>query len=172
MTLRIHTETLRGKSKEDVLDFVGQALGLSRVEEISIKPESITVRRRMEGDAPVIPLERPEDERIDIPFLLGKIELKAWPLIPDAHPYSILTSISQFLSGRNLHPSSILVPARDRELFSAWLGFETYQERHFMGFRIVYWDTETHSEKIVVVGTLSSAGYLTDAAEGVVVDLV
>ena len=103
---------------------------------------------------------------------MGRLELKAWPLDTDAHPYAILTQISKGLSGRGLHPSSILVQKRDQDLFSAWLGFETYEERHFMGFRVVYWESESYDEKIVVVGTLSSSGYLTDASEGVVVDLV
>ena len=170
--IRTHTEQLKGKSVEDVLAFVGKVLSLSKLEEISITPEVITVRRNVEENAPVLPAEKPEDELQDIDFLVGKIELKAWPLDPDAHPYAILTTIARKLSTQGLHPMSILVPRKDQELFSAWLGFEEYKERHFMGFRIIYWETQRYTEKIVVVGTLSSSGYLTDAAEGVVVDLV
>lgn len=170
--IRTHTESLKGKSKEDVLDFVKKVMGFSRVMQISIEPEQLVVRRDMADETePVVPALM-SDETLDIKFLLEHVKLDAWPFDPKSHPYMVLAETSNEISKAGYYPSHILVSEHDKEVFAAWLGFESLDSGHVCGLKIVHWDTHEYSEKFVVVGTSSPAGYLTDASMGIAVDMV
>jgi hypothetical protein len=170
MITKQHTEALP-KSLDEVLEFVKRCLTLDNVQEVTIRPDTMSVRRSVESDnQPVLPEN--SDVGVDAEFILENIKLDHYPFEPDEHSYLTLVGVTGLITDRKLKPSHILAPGDEdfKEILAAWLGLEDLADSNILGMRLTYFSSDRFQDKIVVVGT--SSGYLTDALYGVVVDIV
>lgn len=169
--LRTHNEPINGKTPEDVLAFIKEVMGLSNVHEISITSEGIVVRRDVESEREDVLPSKETRKTVDVAHLLSKIQLIPWPLDVEKHPYTVIHEVTGKLSQDGYHPTAVLVGEHDRELFSAWMGYEDFTSEYLFGLRVVYWDSNAPDERIIVLGMPTASGYVSEAVIGVVVDL-
>lgn len=156
------------RTKEQLLELLKRVLDLSELREITVTEQSVTVSRRVPGNAPVVP-PTDDDETVDGEFALHHLadNLDEYPFAPEEHPLFILRDVMARITNRGLRPNWVLAPAGG--WLEAYLGLpEEPPATHVFGMRVVLLRDQKYG-KLVVVG--SPTNYLSDASYGVIVEM-
>lgn len=157
------------ETKDDLFAFFKRAITLSEVQQIVITTSTISVTRIVSDSDVVIP-PAIQAEVPDFEFLLGRIAsaLRVYPFRPTDHPYTMLMNSADELARINLRPTHLVAPSE--EILAAWVGRDKIRSNQVLGYKVLY--TQKYADKILLLGSSSNTGLLSDVVTGIIMDIV
>lgn len=166
---KAHHEPLPKAGIPGVLRYVQRALAQTGIQEVIISARGIEVTRELPEDfEEVVPAGSNE---VDAEFLLSKVELVAYPFLPDDHGTLVLFMASQVLGAAGGEARWLLVPGL--RVLLAWLGLpeDCPAPKYVYGLQLIIVSPEEVNGRAVLLGAPSGRSFLSDATHGIAMDL-
>lgn len=167
--LRTHTQPLP-RTVEEIVALFKRVIELPDTYEIRITTAEFSVQRMVADGESVIPvLEAPQ--QVDAAFVLERVEasgnLSSLPFDPDRHPYLSLELATRMLGAYRVKPTFMV--AQTGESLSSFLALEEARPSSVFGMPVVYSDTPSFEDKLVVLG--GPTALLTDVTHAIIIDM-
>ena len=169
-SIRSHSEPLP-QTLDEVMAYLTMVLSLPNVRKVEVTPERIQILRQVREGEAVVPSDMAIEGPADVPTLMRTVDMDQYPFDPQEHPYWCLEGAMRKITDRHMFVTHILAP--QGEWLSAWLdlSYIPAQGSRLLGVKVIYSDSDLLDGKVVLLGSINSAGLMTDVINGIVIDL-
>lgn len=167
--LRTHAQPLP-RTIEEIVALFKRVIELPDTQEIRITPAEFSVQRLVADGESVIPSVEVA-QHVDAAFVLERVEasgnLSSLSFDPQRHPYLSLELATRTLSAYRVKPT--FLAAQRAEDLSAFLALEDPRPQSVFGMPVIYSDTPSFEDKLVVMG--GPTNLLADVTHAIIIDM-